>query len=119
MGLVASLASGVSIPLARWFKPRLAGSFNRMGDTGSAGYHNLVFLVRLNQGNDQAIKKVRSRDNRIWRSPIAWQIAIFMGFQSFLFYVTISWLPEILHNHGISMESAGWFFVYANSGITF
>ena len=31
-----------------------------------------------------------------------------MGFQSFLFYCTISWLPEILHSHGISMGTAGW-----------
>jgi CP family cyanate transporter-like MFS transporter len=31
-----------------------------------------------------------------------------MGFQSFLFYVTISWLPEILHSQGLSMDTAGW-----------
>ncbi|HVH96230.1 MAG TPA: MFS transporter, partial [Bacillus sp. (in: firmicutes)] len=49
-----------------------------------------------------------SHDHTIWRSPLAWQIALFMGFQSFQFYVVIGWLPEILHHKGASMETAGW-----------
>src|SRR5690625_7395257 len=35
-----------------------------------------------------------------------------MGFQSSLFYVTISWLPEILHSNGISIAMAGWMLSY-------
>ncbi|WP_139339605.1 MFS transporter [Bacillus dakarensis] len=31
-----------------------------------------------------------------------------MGFQSFLFYVTVAWLPQILHDQGLSLETAGW-----------
>ncbi|MDR7080112.1 cyanate permease [Neobacillus niacini] len=54
------------------------------------------------------VQRGSSTTTTIWRSPLAWQIAIFLGFQSFLYYVTISWLPEILHSHGISMETAGW-----------
>jgi CP family cyanate transporter-like MFS transporter len=67
-----------------------------------------IFLSKFNQGNQKEIRKVTPSSNHIWRSPLAWQIAIFMGFQSLLFYVTISWLPEILHSHGLSMETAGW-----------
>ncbi|WP_044480985.1 CynX/NimT family MFS transporter [Paenibacillus antibioticophila] len=44
----------------------------------------------------------------IWRSPKAWTITLFMGFQSIMFYVGVSWLPEILHEKGMSMDSAGW-----------
>ncbi len=46
--------------------------------------------------------------NRMWKSPLAWIVAIYMGLQSTMFYVTISWLPEILHDYGMSMETAGW-----------
>src|SRR5699024_1335114 len=45
-------------------------------------------------------------------SPLAWQVALFMGFQSSLFYVTISWLPEILHGNGVSIATAGWMLSY-------
>ncbi|MCQ6277153.1 MFS transporter [Bacillus sp. V3B] len=108
MGLVASLASGISIPLASglnlgweralivWVIPVVLAIFI------------WVYLVKINKRNPTDIKNVRPSDNRIWRSPIAWQVALFMGFQSFLFYVTIAWLPEILHNQGVHMERAGW-----------
>lgn len=46
--------------------------------------------------------------NPMWREKLAWIVAVYLGLQSILFYVTISWLPEILHASGISMESAGW-----------
>ncbi len=45
---------------------------------------------------------------RIWRSPVAWLVTMFMGFQSILFYVSISWLPDILQERGMSAEQAGW-----------
>lgn len=45
---------------------------------------------------------------RIWRSRVAWLVTMFMGFQSILFYVSISWLPDILQERGMSAEQAGW-----------
>jgi CP family cyanate transporter-like MFS transporter len=42
------------------------------------------------------------------RSPLAWQITIFMGLQSFSFYAIISWLPALLRNQGINAATAGW-----------
>src|SRR5699024_11854194 len=36
------------------------------------------------------------------------QLAFFMGFKSFLFYVSMTWLPEILHAYGVDMATAGW-----------
>lgn len=46
--------------------------------------------------------------NPMWQEKLAWIVAAYLGLQSILFYVTISWLPEILHDSGISMEAAGW-----------
>ncbi|MNW51787.1 Inner membrane transport protein YeaN [compost metagenome] len=49
-----------------------------------------------------------SKPRSIWRSSVAWQVTIFMGLQSIMFYVGVSWLPEILHQQGMSPDLAGW-----------
>ena len=108
MGLIASLASGVSVPLASGLNLGWQGALLVWGIPVVVAILVWMYLVKYNQGNHHAVKRVRSSSNGIWRSPLAWQIAIFMGFQSFLFYTTISWLPEILHSHGISIATAGW-----------
>ncbi|MEH7114034.1 MFS transporter [Neobacillus niacini] len=109
MGLIASLASGVSIPLAIDLNLGWQGAQTVWAIPAVVAILVWLFLHKNNKKDN----KVRQQNqgagtNRLWRNPLAWQIAIFMGFQSFLFYVTISWLPEILHSHGLSMEAAGW-----------
>jgi CP family cyanate transporter-like MFS transporter len=49
----------------------------------------------------------------LWREPMAWSIATFMGLQSMAFFSTITWLPEILEFDGYSEAAAG-----AYSGVT-
>jgi CP family cyanate transporter-like MFS transporter len=44
----------------------------------------------------------------LWRSGLAWQVTIFMGLQSLVFYSTIAWLAEILRDRGLSSSAAGW-----------
>jgi CP family cyanate transporter-like MFS transporter len=108
IGLIASLASGISVPLAYGLNLGWQGALIVWGMPAVMAIIVWVYLLKFKQGNQTEIKNERSSDNRIWRSPLAWQVASFMGFQSVLFYVTISWLPEILHDHGMSMETAGW-----------
>ncbi|MFB3160928.1 MFS transporter [Neobacillus sp. 179-J 1A1 HS] len=110
MGLIASLASGISVPLAVDLNLGWQGAQIVWTIPVVVAILVWVLLRKSNvKNNSRAIKqKEASTSNTMWRTPLAWQIAIFMGFQSFLFYVTISWLPEILHSHGISMETAGW-----------
>ena len=43
----------------------------------------------------------------LWREPMAWSIALFMGLQSMAFFSTITWLPEILVDDGITEGYAG------------
>ncbi|WP_066319980.1 MFS transporter [Bacillus sp. FJAT-29814] len=108
MGLIASLASGVSVPLAVGMNLGWQGSLLIWGIPALAAIFVWAALVKRIQGNRKEINRTQSGSTGVWRSPLAWQVAAFMGFQSFLFYVTISWLPEILHSHGMSMEKAGW-----------
>ncbi|WP_160725833.1 CynX/NimT family MFS transporter [Bacillus sp. USDA818B3_A] len=108
MGLVASLASGVSVPLASGLNLGWQGALIVWGIPAFIAILLWTYLLRFNQGEHHGIKKTASSSKEMWTSPLSWQIALFMGFQSFLFYVTVSWLPEILHSHGLSMGTAGW-----------
>lgn len=42
------------------------------------------------------------------RSPLAWQVALFMGLQSLTFYVILTWLPDLLQSRGLDAAAAGW-----------
>ncbi|MFJ7744571.1 CynX/NimT family MFS transporter [Peribacillus sp. NPDC097295] len=108
MGLIASLASGLSVPLAIGLKLGWQGALIVWGIPAVLAIVVWMYLLRLNDGKGNPIRSVSLSATKIWHSPLAWQIALYMGFQSFLFYVTIAWLPEILINHGISRETAGW-----------
>ena len=108
MGLFASLASGISIPLAHDLKLGWDGALIVWGIPTIIAIVVWILLIRLNPAKDNAVKSVRISAKQIWRSPLAWKIALFMGFQSSLFYITMFWLPEILYNYGISRGTAGW-----------
>jgi CP family cyanate transporter-like MFS transporter len=41
------------------------------------------------------------------RSPLAWCVTVFMGMASLMFYTLISWLPEIMRDHGFAPATAG------------
>ena len=43
----------------------------------------------------------------MWHTAFAWQIAIFMGLQSLLYYTVASFLPSIWISRGLSAVSAG------------
>ncbi|MGM7724692.1 CynX/NimT family MFS transporter [Metabacillus sp. Hm71] len=109
MGLIASLASGISVPLAADLNLGWQGAQIVWGLPVIIALIVWAFLFKYNQ-SDPSIFRQRQATNskQMWRTLLAWQIAIFMGFQSLLFYVTISWLPEILHSHGVSLATAGW-----------
>jgi MFS transporter, CP family, cyanate transporter len=41
------------------------------------------------------------------RKALAWQVTLFMGLQSLLYYAALSWLPEIFRDRGDSAGTAG------------
>ena len=49
----------------------------------------------------------RPRPVPVYRYPLAWQVTVFMGVQSLLYYAALSWLPEILRDRGVSAAAAG------------
>lgn len=50
----------------------------------------------------------------LWSDPVAWQVTIFMGLQSFGYYATLSWLPTLFETHHLSSTQAGWLLSFSS-----
>lgn len=110
LNLWAAIASGISVPI----------SHSVFGWRGALGCWAILTIITaifwfplLRRKPERPVRvsataHAEQKRATIWRSPVAWQVTIFMGFQSIMFYVGISWLPEILHDQGMSSEKAGW-----------
>jgi MFS transporter, CP family, cyanate transporter len=111
MGGLAALAIGLAVPLA---------DRTGLGWRGSLASWSLLALLgaavwlpqarRAEPADPPAPGDGTAADPRpLWRYPLAWQVTLFMGLQSLAFYVTVSWLPEILHERGgLDPAGAGW-----------
>ncbi len=105
MGAAAALGSAMVVPLA----------FNGFGWQGALlmlmCFPLLALFLWLPQWRSQQhanLSTSRALHTRgIWRSPLAWQVTLFLGINSLVYYVIIGWLPAILISHGYSEAQAG------------
>ena len=68
----------------------------------------LAWLPQWNkQGKATSAAKIQGAGVAVWRSPLAWQVSLFMGLNAMPFYIAVGWLPTILMEHGISATAAG------------
>ncbi|HEE9786130.1 TPA: CynX/NimT family MFS transporter [Enterobacter soli] len=105
MGASAALGSALIVPLS----------------LGDAGWHGALFmlitfplvalLLWLPQWRRTPVATVTGagalHNRAIWRSALAWQVTLFLGINSLIYYVIIGWLPAILQSHGYSETQAG------------
>ncbi|MFB7210742.1 MFS transporter [Streptomyces sp. NPDC056255] len=115
MGLLAAISSGVSVPIA----DHLPGGWRTaLGVWAALAVLALGFWVPLWRRTGAAAATPARRERIPWRSPLAWQVSVFMGLQSLGFYATIAWLPSIVHDHGVGEAAAGWqLFLYQIVGL--
>lgn len=107
MSLGASLAAGISVPLASDLK---------LGWRGALGVWSIPAVVAFVVWLPQVRRFTRSEPNRSFQkamkhlggSKLAWQVALFMGLQSLTFYVVLAWLPAILMSRGYDATYSGW-----------
>ncbi|MFB6803861.1 CynX/NimT family MFS transporter [Peribacillus butanolivorans] len=109
MNLCGAIGSGISIPIS---------SLSGLGWAGALGCWGILSLITVffwmpqlkkpfkSDKNEQTVQKVKNIN--LWRSGLAWQITLFMGLQSFIFYTVITWMPEILEQKGLNADEAGW-----------
>lgn len=104
MNMWAAIASGISIPITQEL------GFGWRGALVCWVLLSIVSIIfwipRLRLHHQPAVSPNKGRS--LWHSRLAWKVALFMGLQSTVFYVVITWLPAILHQQGISQSEAGW-----------
>ncbi|MBL7707105.1 MAG: MFS transporter [Taibaiella sp.] len=108
MNLTAAFASGFSISIGQW---------TGLGWRGSIGIWIFlvaisVIIILIEQGFKkrktlETLQTERSNFN-MFRSRQAWQISIFMGLQSVIYYSIVSWLPAVLVHYGMPESETGW-----------
>jgi CP family cyanate transporter-like MFS transporter len=104
MVAMAGLAGGIAVPLAD----------TGLGWRGSLACWALPAVVAAlvwwpQASNARHVPPAEQRaPTRLRHSALAWQVTLFMGLQSFLFYCQIAWLPALLEDEGMSRSAAGW-----------
>ncbi|WP_339680475.1 MFS transporter [Cyclobacterium marinum] len=104
MSLMAAIATALSVPLAidlNW------------GWRGSLLFWSSLLLLalivwwpQLKLSPKPKIKPEKPGKS-VWRSRLAWQVTLFMGLQSFLFFTLVTWLPDMMIDRGLSPVEAG------------
>lgn len=117
MTFFATVASGASIPLANGVD--LGWQFSLLVWVVPAVIGLVLWFIIVTKNRsihkDTSIydkQNTTTNGHSIWKEPLAWQVAIFMGLQSFIFYVMVSWLPEILQFYGMGKTGAGFMLSY-------
>lgn len=106
MGIAAGVASAIAIPLANLTAGGWKFSTLCMLTVPVASM--LLWLPQLARHTAPASTTAHAPHGaRLWRSPLAWQVTLYLGINSFVFYVAVSWLPAILRDAGYSAERAG------------
>jgi CP family cyanate transporter-like MFS transporter len=106
MGLTSALASAIAVPLAQWHNngwPVALGSVLLLPVVAMA-----IWLPLIPANTPPAISTASAvKGRRIWQSALAWQISLFMGLNSLMYYAAVSWLSSVLVNAGFSHQAAG------------
>jgi len=109
MNLSASIAVGVSVPLANGMKFGWEGALGIWGVLSFIAM--LIWFPQLKNKKPSkvdVISSLKTNSPSLWRSSLAWSVTFFMGFQSLIFYTTSAWLPEVLKSQGMHAGNAGW-----------
>lgn len=105
MGIAAALMSAVAIPLSRY--STWGWQFALAGAGVFAVIAWLLWLPQV-RATTKPLENTSSKTRTpVWRYALAWQVTLFMGINSFVYYTLISWLPAIVHDAGFSAERAG------------
>ncbi|MDN5565290.1 MAG: MFS transporter [Psychrobacter sp.] len=108
MTVTAGIIAGVVLPLSEWVGWQWA-----LGGWSILGLFTIVIWVflriRLGSSRDQVVPATveGSSNISVWRTSFAWQIGIFLGVQSLLYYTVASFLPSILVSKGMDAVQGG------------
>jgi MFS transporter, CP family, cyanate transporter len=114
IGVIASTAAGVAVPLAGVLPGGWRTSLGCWA--GFALIALAMWTPQLRRHTRPAAETVKPRTP--WRSPLAWEVSAFMALSACGFYTMLAWFPSIVQSTGGSEEYAGWLlFVYQIIGV--
>lgn len=108
---VASVASGVAVPLA----DSIGWQYTLASIALLAVIAAALWSTRICRHNgenhavtvDNTSQGSLHRDRNVWVSGLAWQVTLFFGFQSSIFYFFLTWMASIHTYQGFSELTAG------------
>ena len=103
LSIGAGLAAGFTVPLVRTFGGSVAWALAIWAVPAAIALALWLPQLRAPRPGDRAA----GADIGLLRDWQAWQITLFFGLQSALFYTLLSWLPTIYRDHGTSPAAAG------------
>jgi CP family cyanate transporter-like MFS transporter len=105
MSLFAAVASGISAPMAIDLAWGWRGSLLTWAGLLVLGILIWWPQVKLHPKNKKTAD-THAKVN-VWKSRLAWNVCLFMGVQSLLYFTIIAWLPDMLVSRGFSAVEAG------------
>lgn len=107
----ASLASGLAVPL----RDALGGDWRHsmaawavFALVGALAWLPTLLATRHHQA------PLPGPRAPLWKSPLAWQLTMYMGLQSLVFFAWLTWLPRLLQDHGLTTAESGWLLAVGN-----
>ena len=105
MGTAAAIGSAMVVPIALY-------GFGWSGSLLSLVIFPLLaiffWIPHLRYSKNLSLSGNPALKSRgIWSSPLAWQVTLYLGVNSFIYYFVIGWLPSILISYGYSEQHAG------------
>ncbi|MDO4894840.1 CynX/NimT family MFS transporter [Moraxella sp.] len=104
MSTMAGIGAWVVLPIATSTSWQMAMSF--WGIFGLAAALVWLYVYRTHHSPRQNPPITNHQKFNAWRSASAWQMAVLLGLQSFLFYAAASFLPSIATWSGLSTSDA-------------
>ncbi|WP_369921005.1 CynX/NimT family MFS transporter [Marinomonas polaris] len=104
MGAAGAIGSAIMIPLTQVWGWNIALTLL----IAAPLFALIVWLPQLKKHEPVSLSNPKkSATVAVWKSPLAWQVTLFMGLNAMPFYVAVGWLPTILMDNGISATEAG------------
>ncbi|TXE05688.1 MFS transporter [Gelidibacter salicanalis] len=107
MSLGAAIAAGLSFPLAVEFNLGWRGSLSVWAVLAVIAL--IIWIPNIKRINRTVpSRSFKEAMKKLSGSMLVWKMALYMGLQSWAFYVILAWLPAILIDRGFDASYAGW-----------
>lgn len=107
MGAAAALGSAAAVPLAQLSGLGWPLALGASGLFALASALAWLPQLRRRPVITTAARNAAPKGMPIWRYALAWYVTLFLGINSFVYYIVISWLPTILSDADYSSARAG------------